>query len=77
MKLNYFKVLDIYFKRNNEVNMDDLIEVFFYGKSETIREFNLWLNTQQKSSIVVERLDERSPDRRSEIIERLKQIIRK
>lgn len=57
--------------------MDDLIELLFYGKSETIRQFNLWLNSQQKSSIVVERLDDRSPDRRSEIIEKLKQIIRK
>lgn len=57
--------------------MNDMLEILFYGKSETIREFNLWLNTQQKSSIVVERLDDRSPDRRSEIIEKLKQIIRK
>lgn len=29
VKLNYFKVLDIYFKRNTELNMDDVLEKLF------------------------------------------------
>ena len=75
IKINYFKVLEIFLKRNNEINVEDILDMLFKGNPDLTREFNMWLNSRQKTSIVAERLEERSPDRRSGMLEELRGFI--
>ena len=37
IKINYFKILDVYINRNNEVSMEDILDLVFAGSPETIR----------------------------------------
>lgn len=54
IKLDYFRLLEIYFKRNCDLNMDTTMDFLFAQSPDERREFENWSKLRDKSSLNVE-----------------------